>query len=60
MEHDLIDVYRLMLYPLRLGTGQRFFTEARATTKLRLTDATTTSTGVVTLTYEAAREGENI
>lgn len=59
MEHDLIDVYRLMLYPLRLGSGQRFFTEARATTTLRLKDATTTSTGVVTLTYEAAREGEN-
>jgi dihydrofolate reductase len=39
MQHRLIDVYRIMLYPLAL---------------LTLTSATTTRTGVAVLTYEPA------
>ncbi len=57
MQHNLIDVYRLMLYPLALAAGRRFFREGNDKTTLTLTDATTTSTGVVVLTYEAAEEG---
>jgi dihydrofolate reductase len=53
MEHNLIDVYRLMLYPLALASGQRFFREGGTKTTLRVADATTTRTGVVVLTYEA-------
>jgi dihydrofolate reductase len=56
MRHDLIDVYRLMLYPLVLADGKHFFREGGDKTTLRLEDAKTTSTGVVVLTYESARD----
>jgi dihydrofolate reductase len=49
-QNDLIDVYRLMVHPLVLAAGRRFFREGAKTT-LMLTDAKTTSTGVVVLTY---------
>ncbi len=54
IQHELIDVYRVMLYPLVLSTGKRFFREGGDRTTLTLTDAKTTSTGVVVLTYEPA------
>jgi dihydrofolate reductase len=40
MEHDLVDEYRLMVYPIVLGTGRRLFEESSASSRLRLTDAT--------------------
>jgi dihydrofolate reductase len=52
MPHNLIDVYRLMLYPLLLSSGTRFFREGGDRTTLTLTDAKPTSAGVVMLTYE--------
>ena len=51
-QHNLIDVYRVMLYPLVVGSGKRLFRERGDKTALRLADAKTTSTGVVVLTYE--------
>ena len=56
-QHNLIDLYRVMLYPLVLASGKRFFREGGDKTALMLTDAKTTSTGVVVLTYEAAETG---
>jgi len=53
--HRLIDEYRLMLYPVIVGTGKRLF-NGIPTTNLRLNDTTTTSTGVVVLTYAAASD----
>jgi dihydrofolate reductase len=53
MQHNLIDVYRIMLYPLALGSGKRFFRDGVGKTTLTLSDTKTTSTGVVVLTYEA-------
>jgi dihydrofolate reductase len=54
MRHDLIDEYRLIVYPLVLGSGERFFKDGSETT-LRLVDSTTTGTGVALLTYRPAR-----
>jgi dihydrofolate reductase len=51
----LIDEYRLMIYPVLVGTGKRIFTQSTETT-LRLIDTTTTSTGVVVLTYAKVRD----
>src|SRR5215813_5438534 len=45
MWRNLIDVYRVMLYPLALGIGKRFFRDEGGKTMLALTDAKTTSTG---------------
>ena len=52
MQNDLIDEYRLMVQPVVLGSGKRLFGDESNTTALRLVDATTTSTGVVVLTYQ--------
>jgi dihydrofolate reductase len=51
---DLIDDYLLMIAPLVLGTGRRLFpTDAR--TSLRLIGSSSTSTGVLLVTYEPVR-----
>jgi dihydrofolate reductase len=52
--NDLVDGYRLFLHPLVLGTGKRLFREMDRPRRLRLVDCTTTTTGVVMLSYEAA------
>jgi dihydrofolate reductase len=51
MADDLVDEYRLMVYPVVLGEGKRLFRDANATRRLRLTDSLATSTGVLLLTY---------
>ena len=57
MPRNLIDVYRLMVYPLVLGSGERFFKDSGGRTTLALSDAKTTATGVAVLTYvPAARD----
>ena len=52
MAHDLVDEYRLFVYPVVLGSGRRLFSEGAPPRSLKLVDATTTSTGVVVATYE--------
>jgi dihydrofolate reductase len=57
--HHLIDEYRLMVYPVVVGTGKRLFqglASEFATTSLHLADTRTTSTGVVVLTYTAVKD----
>ncbi len=57
MPRNLIDVYRLMVYPLVLGSGERFFRDGGGKTTLALSDVKTTATGVAVLTYvPAARD----
>jgi dihydrofolate reductase len=55
MQHNLIDEYRLLVYPVVLGSGKRLFGEG-STTNLRLVETRTFSSGVVALTY---RPGSN-
>lgn len=52
MEHDLIDVYRLLVYPVVLGRGRRLFADGALPTALKLTDSTATGTGIAIHTYE--------
>ncbi len=54
MAADLIDEYLLMIAPLVLGAGRRMFPEG-VYASLRLTAATTTSTGAIIATYQPAR-----
>ena len=55
-EHDLVDEYRLMVFPVVLGSGKRLFAETSDTAALRLVDSRPVgSDGVLILTYEPAR-----
>jgi dihydrofolate reductase len=55
-EHDLVDEYRLMVFPIVLGSGKRLFGDGVAKTKLRLADSKPVGPdGVLVLTYEPAR-----
>jgi dihydrofolate reductase len=57
MQHDLIDEYRLMVFPVVVASGKRLFAEGDTKT-LRLTQTRTFDSGAVVLTYEPARGGE--
>jgi dihydrofolate reductase len=50
----LIDEYLLLIHPLVLGSGQRFFPDG-AFARLELVDSLTTTTGVVIATYRPAQ-----
>jgi dihydrofolate reductase len=54
IEHDLVDEYRLLYFPVHLGTGKKLFRDGAAAAALRLVSATTTSTGVIIATYQPA------
>jgi dihydrofolate reductase len=55
-EHDLVDEYHLMVFPIVLGTGKRLFGEGTPRTTLRLLAHTPVgSGGVFVLTYEPVR-----
>jgi dihydrofolate reductase len=54
MRHDLVDEYRLLVFPVVLGTGKRLFREGNVPAALRLVDTKATSNGVAIQTYEAA------
>ncbi len=58
MQHDLIDEYRLMVYPIVLGSGKRLFREGSETKVLKLVETKTFSSGVVVLTYQPAGKEE--
>ncbi len=54
MRHDLVDCYRLLVYPLVLGKGKRLFQEG-STATLKLVEARSFSSGVAALIYEPDR-----
>jgi dihydrofolate reductase len=55
MAHDLVDEYRLQLYPLVLGTGKRFFREGNPKSGLRLVDSKISTSGTLIVTYAPER-----
>jgi class 3 adenylate cyclase len=52
--HDVIDEYRIMVFPVLLGSGKRLFKDASDTTHLGLVDTRTFESGVTVLTYRPA------
>jgi dihydrofolate reductase len=54
-EHDLVDEYRLMVYPIVLGHGKRLFRDGLQKTGLQLVEGKPVGdAGVVVLTYRKA------
>jgi dihydrofolate reductase len=52
LEHDLIDEYRVWIFPVVVGNGKRLFGEGTIPIALRLTDSQVTQTGVTVNIYE--------
>ena len=55
MEHELIDEYRLMIFPIIVGSRQRLFADGIDEMVLELVDTETFGSGVVVLTYRSAQ-----
>ena len=56
VEHDLVDEFRLMVFPVVLGSGKRLYGETSDKKRLRLVDSKVVGDGVAILTYEPAGE----
>ena len=54
LQHGLVDRFRLMTYPLLLGSGRRLFNDGVLPTTLRPVALATTGLGIVIGTYEPA------
>jgi dihydrofolate reductase len=54
MEHDLVDEFRLMIFPVVLGSGDRLFPETPRKTVMRLGESRAFDSGVVVQTYRPA------
>lgn len=55
IQHDLVDTYRLLVYPVVLGEGKRLFHDGTMAT-LKLIETKSFSSGVTALIYEPKRE----
>lgn len=58
VEHQLVDEFRLLTFPVHLGTGKKLFADGVRPGALRLLSSSTTSTGIVMSSYEAAGSPE--
>ena len=56
LRHNLVDEYRLWVFPVVIGSGKRLFSDGTIPSALGLVDSTVSTTGVVIGTYEPAGE----
>jgi dihydrofolate reductase len=54
MEHDLVDEYRLWVFPVVVGEGKRLFASGALPSALKLVDTKVSTTGVAIQSYERA------
>ena len=54
LEHDLIDEFRIWIFPVVIGSGKRLFGDGTIPAGLRLVDSKVSETGVTINTYERA------
>ena len=56
IRHNLVDRYRLWIFPLVIGSGKRLFGEGTIPSGLELIEGRTSSSGVFMGTYRSAGE----
>ena len=56
LKHDLIDEFRLWIYPVTIGKGKRLFGEGTLPSSFKLINSKISTTGVIIATYEPAGE----
>jgi dihydrofolate reductase len=54
INHNLIDEYRFLIFPVVLGTGKRLFGSVEVPSTLQLVSSSTTSKGVIVCVYRPA------
>jgi dihydrofolate reductase len=54
LEHELVDEFRLWIFPVLLGTGKRLFANGTLPARLKLVETKTSSTGVVLQVHQSA------
>jgi dihydrofolate reductase len=55
IQHDLVDEFRLLVYPFVLGSGERLFGESDDRLSLHLVDNRTVGNGLAYVVYEVLR-----
>ena len=56
LKHDLVDEFRLKIFPITIGHGKRLFGDDTIPASFKLLESKTSTTGVIIATYQ--REGE--
>jgi dihydrofolate reductase len=56
LRHNLVDEFRLWVFPVVIGSGKRLFAEGTIPAGLKLVDSKVSTTGVMIGTYEPAGE----
>ena len=59
LAHDLIDEFRLLVFPLVLGPGKRLFGQGAAAAALKLVATKVSTTGVIMSTYQRAGDDQH-
>ena len=59
LEHDLVDELRLVVFPVVLGAGERFFGETSDKKPMRLVDIQAVGDGLAFLTYRPVRDASD-
>lgn len=54
LKNDLVDEFRLVIYPLTLGQGQKLFADGTIPAALTLIESTVTPSGVIMANYQRA------
>ena len=54
LEHNLVDEFRLMIFPITLGGGKKLFADGTQPLAFKLVKSATSSTGVIMAVYEKA------
>ncbi len=54
IQHDLVEVFWLMIYPITLGVGKRLFADGTIPAAFKVTEGIVTPSGVIVVNYERA------